>query len=182
MSDPTPPTVLVVDDNRDNRALVEATLEDEGFRVVQADSGEAALRAFAAERPDCVVLDVQMPGMDGVAVCRRLRELPGGDVPIVFVTAQRDLATFDRAVAAGGDDFLTKPVRPSELLARVRSMVAMRRMAAERSALYDEVKRQRDALIRVQLQKEQMTAYLVHDLKNPVNAIALHAQIVRRDP
>jgi CheY-like chemotaxis protein len=65
------------------------------------------------DQPDCVLLDIQMPGMDGVTACRRIRELPAGaDVPVVFLTAQRDVDTFDRAQLAGGDDFLTKPFRP----------------------------------------------------------------------
>jgi len=84
--------VLVVDDNAANRALAQATLEDEGYRVVLAASGEDGLAAFQREPPDCVLLDIQMPGMDGVTLCQRIREAPGGpDVSIVFLTAQRDV-------------------------------------------------------------------------------------------
>lgn len=174
--------VLVVDDNPENRALAQATLEDEGYRVALATSGEEGLAAFARERPDCVLLDVRMPGMDGIAACRKLRELPGGgEVPILFVTAQRDLDTFDRAHDAGGDDFIMKPFRPTELISRVAAAVKLRRMAAERSELYDLGRRQRDELLRMQLQKEQLVAFLVHDLKNPVNAIELHGQRILRD-
>lgn len=175
-------SVLVVDDNAANRALAAATLEDEGYRVVLAAGGEAGVVAFARERPDCVLLDVLMPGVDGPTACRQMRALPGGtDVPIVFVTALRDVDTFDRALLAGGDDFLTKPFRPSELVARVVAAVKLRRLAAERSDLYNQVKQQRDALVRLQLQKEELVAYVVHDLKNPVNAIALQAELLRRD-
>ncbi len=124
-----------------------------------------------------------MPGMDGIAVCGRLRALPGGaDVPILFLTAQRDVDTFDRAREAGGDDFLTKPVRPSELIARVGAAAKLRRMAIERRELYDVVRAQRDDLMRLQLQKEQLVAFLVHDLKNPVNSIELQGQRIARDP
>ena len=70
--------ILVVDDNSENRALARATLEDEGYDVVLAESGEAGIAAFEVERPDCVLLDVRMPGTDGFAVCSRIRELPGG--------------------------------------------------------------------------------------------------------
>jgi signal transduction histidine kinase len=178
-----PATVLVVDDNAENRALAQATLEDEGFIVRLATSGVEALEAFAREPADCVLLDIRMPGMDGIAVCGRLRELPGGDdVPILFLTAQRDVDTFDRARAAGGDDFLTKPVRPNELIARVGAAAKVRRMAIERRELYDIVRAQRDDLMRLQLHKEQLVAFLVHDLKNPVNAIDLQVQRVARDP
>lgn len=174
--------ILVVDDNAQNRALAQATLEDDGYRVLLAARGEEAIAAFARERPDCVLLDVRMPGMDGPATCERLRAMPGGaDVPIVFVTALRDVDTFDRTLRAGGDDFMTKPFRPNELIARVQAALKLRRLAAERSELYDQIKHQRDDLQRLQLQKEQLVSFLVHDLKNPVNAIELHAELVLRD-
>jgi signal transduction histidine kinase len=179
----SPATILVVDDNAANRALAEATLTDDGYRVVLAGSGEAGIAAFERERPDCVLLDVRMPGIDGPTACERIRALPGGqDVPIVFVTAQRDVDTFDRALHAGGDDFLSKPFRPNELVARVEAALKLRRLAVERSDLYAQVKQQRDDLQRLQLQKEQLVAFLVHDLKNPVNAIELHAELMLRDP
>ncbi len=175
-------TILVVDDNAENRALAKATLEDDGYRVVLAFGGEDGIAAFERDRPDCVLLDVRMPGTDGPTACARMRALPGGhDVPIVFVTALRDVETFDRTVAAGGDDFLSKPFRPNELIARVEAALRLRKLAAERSELYAQVKRQRDDLQRLQLQKEQLVAFVVHDLKNPVNAIGLHAELVIRD-
>ncbi len=178
-----PSTVLVVDDNAENRALAEATLEDEGFTVRLASSGAEALEAFEREPADCVVLDIRMPGMDGIDVCHRLRELPAGaDVPILFLTAQRDVDTFDRARDAGGDDFLTKPVRPSELITRVGTATKLRRISNERRELYDVVRAQRDDLMRLQLQKEQLVAFLVHDLKNPVSSIDLQGQRIARDP
>jgi len=175
-------TILVVDDNAENRALAQATLEDEGHRVVLASGGQEGIAAFERERPDCVLLDVRMPGVDGPAACERIRALPGGrDTPIVFVTAQRDVDTFDRTLRAGGDDFMTKPFRPIELVARIDAALKLRRLATERSELYGQVKQQRDDLLRLQLQKEQLVAFLVHDLKNPVNAIELHAELVLRD-
>ncbi|MBA3456563.1 MAG: hybrid sensor histidine kinase/response regulator [Deltaproteobacteria bacterium] len=183
MADPLTGTVLVVDDNAENRALARATLEDEGFTVVLAISGEEALVRFAQTRADCVLLDIRMPGLDGVAVCARLRQIPGGgDVPILFVTAQRDLDTFDRAREVGGDDFITKPYRPSELVTRVGAAIKLRRMSIERGELFELIRTQRDDLMRIQLQKEQLAAFIVHDLKNPVNAIELHGQRILRDP
>lgn len=175
--------VLVIDDNADNRALAQATLEDEDYRVVVAPSGEAGIAAFEREPPDCVLLDVRMPGMDGVTACQRLRALPGGaDVPILFVTAQRDVDTFDRAKLAGGDDYMTKPFRPNELVMRVEAAMKLRRISAERAELYELIRKQRDDVMRLQLQREQLIAFLVHDLKNPVHAIELNAQRVARDP
>jgi len=176
------PKILVVDDNAANRALARATLDDEGYDVIEAADGEAGIQAFQAHHPDCILLDVRMPGTDGLAACARIRALPGGaDVPIVFLTALRDLDTFDQALAVGGDDFLNKPVRPNELLVRVQSAVKLRRMSADLREHYDLVRHQRDDLMRLQLQKERLTAFVVHDLKSPVTSMDLLAQSLVRD-
>lgn len=176
------PTVLVVDDNAENRALAKATLEDEDYRVVLANDGEQAVAAFSRESPVCILMDIRMPVLDGIGACERIRSLPGGgDVAIIFLTAQRDVETFDRALAVGGDDFITKPFRPGELLVRIQTALRLRRIATERSELTAQIKQHRDQLLRLQLQKEQLTAFLVHDLKNPVNSIDLQAQLVVRD-
>jgi two-component system, sensor histidine kinase and response regulator len=180
--DPVIARVLVVDDNAENRALAKATLEDEDVPVELAATGEAAIAAFSRTPADCVLLDIRMPGMDGITVCERLRALPAGDrAAIIFVTAQRDVDTFDRALRAGGDDFITKPFRPSDLLVRIHTAMRLRRMVSERDLLSVELKQQRDQLQRLQLRKEQLSAFLVHDLKNPVNTIELLAQRVLRN-
>ena len=176
------PLVLVADDNEGNRALVRSTLRPEGYRVLLVHDGEEAIAAFQKEAPDCIVLDIRMPKVDGFAACRKIRELPNGaTVPILFFTALRDVDTFDEALAAGGDDFLTKPVRPSELLVRVQTALKLRGMSTEIRQYLDLVKQQRDDLLRLQLQKERVMAFVVHDLKNPVNAMDLHAQLLLRN-
>jgi two-component system, sensor histidine kinase and response regulator len=174
--------VLVVDDNEANRSLARSTLEDEGYEVILAAGGADGVDAFQNERPDCVLLDVRMPDIDGFCVCERIRALPHGpETPILFLTALRDVDTFDRALRAGGDDFLTKPIRPTELVIRVQSALKLRRLSAELREHYELLKHQRDDLVRLQLQKERMMAFVVHDLKNPVNSMDLHAQLLLRD-
>ena len=176
-----PPLILVVDDDEDNRVAARTALEGAGFRVVMAGGGEEAIAVFADAAPDCILLDVRMPDLDGFAACERIRALPQGvDTPVIFLTALRDIDTFDRALVAGGDDFLAKPVRAAELLLRVQSALELRRMSVELREHYDLLKQQRDALQRVQLQKERLTAFVVHDLKNPVNVMDLHAQVLLR--
>lgn len=173
--------ILVVDDNAENRALAQAVLEDEGYQVRSVSSGTEALREVDREEPDCILLDVRMPELSGLEVCRRLRSR-GCDVPVIFLTAQRDIDTFDAAQQVGGDDFLTKPVRPGELLVRVQSGLRLRQMGRELREQYDLVRQQRDALMRLQLQRERLSSFLVHDLKNPVSSLDLRAQQALRDP
>ncbi len=172
-------TVLVADDNEANRLLAESALEDEGYSVITASSGNEAVAIFEKKAPDCVLLDVRMQHGDGFEACERIRALPAGvNTPIIFITALRDVETFDRARRVGGDDFLTKPVRPDELVMRVTTALALKH---RRSGLDDALKKQRDDLVRTQLQKERLAAFIVHDLKNPVNAMDLHAQLLLRD-
>ncbi|HJV08702.1 MAG TPA: response regulator transcription factor [Acidimicrobiales bacterium] len=118
----TPATVVVVEDDQNIADLVELYLRQEGFRVVQAGTGERALQAVSDQRPRMVILDVGLPGgMDGLEVCRRLRA--GGDVPILMLTA-RD-GEIDRVLGLelGADDYLTKPFAPRELVARVKAIL-----------------------------------------------------------
>jgi two-component system sensor histidine kinase/response regulator len=155
-----PAKILVVDDNEANRLLAQQTLEDEGYRVILATGGAEAVSAFTGETPDCILLDVRMPEVDGFEACRQVRALPGGEqIPIVFLTALRDVDTFDSALRAGGDDFLTKPVRLTELIVRVQTALKLRRMRVELGEQYDLLKRQRDDLMRLQLQKERLMSF-----------------------
>ena len=173
--------ILVVDDNAANRALARETLADEGYTVILATGGKEGLEAFERERPDCVLLDVRMPDIEGPEVCKTIRAMDdGADTPVVFLTALRDVETFDSALSAGGDDFLTKPVRPSELLVRVESALKLRRMRVELREHYELLKHQRNDLLRLSLVKERLMAFVVHDLKNPVNSMDLHAQLLLR--
>ncbi len=109
--------ILVVDDDPSVRALVRDILELEGHVVELAADGYAALRAVAAERPDCVVLDVMMPGMDGHEVLARLRAMTGGlELPVVMLTAAADDANAWRSWSGGVDCFLGKPFDAEQLL------------------------------------------------------------------
>lgn len=176
------PKVLVVDDNEANRLLAQETLRSEGYEVTLASSGEEALAAFQQDRPDLVLLDIRMPGLDGFETSARLRRLPGGsETPIAFLTALRDIDTYDRALREGADDFLTKPIRPTELLSRVQVLLRIRRLATDLQEQFSLVRNQRDDLVRLQLQKEQLMAFVVHDLKNPINSIGLLTSLILRD-
>jgi DNA-binding response OmpR family regulator len=118
------PTVLVIDDDARVRELSVATLQTE-YDVVVAEDGQKGLRALYERRPDVVLLDVRMPGMDGYEVCRRIREV--SDVPIIMVSGHGEDEDVARGLDAGADDYVVKPFRPLPLLARVRA--ALRRRA-----------------------------------------------------
>ena len=132
-------TILVVDDLPQNVRLLEAVLAPRGYDVCRASSGEEALETVAERKPDLVLLDVVMPGIDGYEVCRRLRDDPATRfLPVVMITAHGDEEKV-KGIDAGADDFLLKPFDQTELLARVRSLLRIKgyhdTMAAQKAEL-----------------------------------------------
>ena len=113
--------VLVVEDEEAILDFVEMGLRYEGFEVERAAEGPAALAAFARRRPDLVVLDLNLPGLDGLEVCRQIRR--SSDVPIIMLTARGEVDERVEGLEAGADDYLPKPFDFSELLARLRALV-----------------------------------------------------------
>ena len=125
----TPPRILVVDDDKSNVDILRTRLHAQGYEVVSAGDGEAALVAAQEHRPDLVLLDVNMPKLDGLEVCRRLKAdstLPF--TPIVLVTARAEPRDVVAGLDAGADEYLTKPVEATALMARVRSMLRMKEL------------------------------------------------------
>jgi DNA-binding response OmpR family regulator len=118
------PRVLVVEDDTDIAGVLRRSLDKEGYDVRVAGDGEAALGEAADFEPDAVVLDLGLPRLDGVEVCRRLRE--DGDVPILILTARDALESRVEGLDSGGDDYLVKPFDREELLARLRSLLRRR--------------------------------------------------------
>ena len=114
-------TILVVDDEQRIIDLARMYLEQDGFRVTSATSGTAARRMILNDKPNLVVLDLMLPGMDGLEVCRRVRE--ESDVPIIMLTARNDDIDKIVGLELGADDYLTKPFNPRELVARIRAIL-----------------------------------------------------------
>ena len=177
---PRAATLLVVDDNLQNREVAEGHLVGAGYAVVQAEGGAEALELIPSLRPDLVLLDVLMPGMDGYETCRRIRALPEhSDVPVLFLTALGDLETHKAALESGADDFLTKPINRTELLIRVRSLLRIKQLSDELRGNVQVIRSQRDALLAAQRGKDELTALIVHDLKNPLSSILSNVQFVQ---
>ncbi|MGD8238945.1 MAG: response regulator [Armatimonadota bacterium] len=131
--------ILVVDDEADIRELVRHNLEREGYGVTCAAAGEKALAAASSRRPDLVVLDLLLPGVDGLEVCRRLKADPGtANIPVVMLTAKGEEADIVAGLELGADDYVTKPFSPRVLIARIRAV--LRRKGREVAGESDPVK------------------------------------------
>jgi len=143
--------VLIVDDTPTNVAVVSGVLKD-SFRTKVATNGEKALAvATAAEKPDLILLDVTMPGMDGYEVCRRLKDIPATrDIPIIFLTAKTDEADEEKGFDVGGVDYIHKPFSAPIVLARVRTQLALQEALIEAQ----EARRQADLLLHALLPKK----------------------------
>lgn len=122
------PSVLVIDDEPDNFDVIETLLNDRDYQLHYAASGQEAINSLNLFEPDVILLDVMMPGMDGIEVCQRIKAMPKWEaLPIVMVTALTTKTELARCLTAGADDFISKPVNRLELTARVRSMLRIHR-------------------------------------------------------
>jgi len=175
--------ILVVDDQGDNRQILEAYLGSAGYAILLAESGEEAIARFEEGGVDLVLMDVVMPGIDGFEACRRIRALRmGADMPIIFLTALTDAATHMKARDLGAADFIAKPVNRTELLMRVRSLLWMRRLTDDLRQGHELIRSQHDAVIWAQQRKEELINLVVHDLKNPIASILANAHFLVREP
>ena len=153
-----PITVVAVDDLPQNLRLLDAILSPRGDRVLTAESGEEALGMLPDSGADLVLLDILMPGIDGYEVCRRIRRTPGLEfLPVVMITASGDQEKI-RAIEAGADDFVTKPLNQGELLARVASLARVKRYQ-------DTIHRQTDELARWNAELEARVTAQVDELE-----------------
>lgn len=121
--------ILTVEDDERIRQAVKLALEEEGWDVTEASTGESAMDSFTDNPPDVVLIDINLPGMDGFEVCRQLRR--ESDVPIIMVTARADTHDVVAGLEAGADDYMTKPFAPKELSARIRAMLRRSRNAEQ---------------------------------------------------
>lgn len=154
--------LLIADDDEPSRRLLRDIFRKQGYRVTEAHNGEEALAAVKDELPDAILLDIMMPKLDGLEVCRRLKnDSRTNPIPVLLVTALHERDDRLAGMACGANDFITKPVDTEEVLLRVRNAVRLKR-------LRDEL----DNLLRM---RETLSDMIVHDIRNPLLAIRLTA-------
>ncbi len=170
--------IVLADDSDVTRRMLAATLDRAGHEIVAVADGDAGWAAFEHHRPPLIILDWQMPGLDGLEVCRRIRQAPdGADVFVLMITGRDASSHLSDALAAGVDDYLAKPVAPEHLTARIR-------IAEGRIAQTTARRRAEDALAKAQwLAGIGHTALaLQHEINNPLMALLTHGQLLAEDP
>lgn len=159
-------SILIVDDEFENFDVLEAMLLVEAYQLYYASNGIQALSFLETHQPDLILLDVMMPGMDGIETCRQIKaNHTWKHIPIVMVTALNSKEDLVKCLDAGATDFLSKPTHSAELRARVRSMLR--------------IKQQHDELQALLQMREDMVGIMVHDLRNPLSSILLSTELLR---
>ncbi len=158
------PVILVVDDTEDNLDLLEFALKRKPVEMLRANSGKECLAIARDQQPDVILLDIQMPEMDGFETLKRLRDNPEtARIPVIFLTAQRkDPGSIEAGLMMGADEYLTKPIDTDELLVRTKTLVRLKRMEAE-----------------LERTKADFMAMLVHDLRSPLAGIKDVIEFIR---
>jgi two-component system sensor histidine kinase/response regulator len=162
MTESGKPYILLVDDTEANLRLLGPLLRAEGWSVAAATRGDQALQLIGRRVPDLLLLDIMMPEMDGFEVCRRLRATPATrDLPILFITALNDEENIVRGFNEGAQDYIAKPFRQAELIARIRTHLALRQATcrAEKQAV---------DLAKLNADKDRFFSIIAHDLRSPL--------------
>jgi two-component system, sensor histidine kinase and response regulator len=158
-------SILVVDDDRVNLKIIGGILRHEGYEITEAASGEQALEVYSEFRPNLVLLDVVMPGIDGFTTCRTLKKTYGETcAPVIFITARSKADDIVMGFDAGGVDYLTKPFRPKEVLARIRTHLSNQLLLEQ--------------LSKANAAKDRFLGMCAHDLRNPLSSIRGLAELM----
>ncbi len=179
-------TLLIVDDNPTNLGVIVSSFKNYGFEILVARSGETALKSVQHARPDLILLDVMMPGIDGFETCRRLKANPATqDIPIIFMTALAETEDKVKGFEAGAVDYVTKPLHQEEVLARVTTHLKIQHLTQnlqERNLrlqqLTDELQQANKTLAKLNADKDKFFSIISHDLRDPFTNILGHAQLM----
>jgi len=183
---PTTAVVLVVDDIAANRNLLRETLEPRGYEVLLAGNGQTALKVAHRASPDVILLDVMMPVMDGFETCRQLKADPKtSGIPVLFITAENETSAIVNGFQAGGLDYVIKPIRAEEVLARVETHLKVNRLTAQLAAANQELTKANEELrreigLRTEAEqtakkanqaKSDFLSFVSHEMRSPLNSI-----------
>lgn len=164
--------ILVADDEPKNRELLHDLLEAAGHSVIEAENGTMVLEKVNSEACDVILLDVMMPQMDGLEVCRQLKQNPATThIPVLIVSALSDKEQRLQGIEAGANDYLTKPIDPKDVLLRVRNALDAKR-------LYDQVQENLDKLLELEKLRDNLTNMIVHDMRSPLMGITGYLEIL----
>lgn len=162
-------SILVVDDHPDNLRTLAAILQGVGYKVRKATSGEMALETVRSQRPDLILLDIRMPGIDGYAVCTQLKaSLETQDIPIIFLSALSDAEDKVKAFNIGGADYITKPFQAEEILVRIRHQLTLQEQKQQLKQQQRQLKQQNHRL-QLEMQERQLLGSVIHHVRQSIN-------------
>jgi signal transduction histidine kinase len=168
-------SILVVDDTIENLRLLSSMLDEQGYETRPVTNGKQALQAVEHDAPDLILLDINMPEMDGYEVCRRVKGQDQlRDIPVIFLTALTDTADKVRAFDVGGVDYITKPFQVEEVLARVRTHVELRRARLELLQSYEHLRELEEL-------RDNLVHMIVHDMRTPLQILLASLETMKED-
>lgn len=169
------PNILIADDTVENLRLLSSMLGQCGYEVRSVTNGRQALQAAEREPPDLILLDINMPELDGFEVCTRLKQMESlKDVPVIFLTALTEVTDKVRAFEVGGIDYVTKPFQVEEVTARVKTHLALRRARQDLAASYEQLR----ALEKL---RDDLVHMVVHDMRSPLMVLMGHLELLQAD-
>ena len=173
------PKVLIVDDNKENIDLIAYFLKPQDYQILTALDGVEALKIVEHDEPDIILLDIMLPKMDGFQVCERIKkDRKTQFIPIIMITALKELKDKIRSLEVGADDFISKPFENVELLTRVKSLLRIKKYHDEIQQKNAELEKKNKTLQRLDKFKEELNHHIVHDMKNPLFVIQGNLQMM----